>query len=228
MPVFCPVSTYRVRRDDVVERVAPIDHRPVLAGLDQLPDQDDVLLRVARDPERHALVSDPPGHQRQHRDLPQEAEVGVDEGPARLQRASAAPERLLADGVEDDVVRLAVLREVLLQAVDHAIRPKRAHELDVLRVAHGRDVGAELLRELHRLLCRRLRRRRRRARSGLSGRRPSSGTRGRGWHRRRPTPPLRRSRPPASALPLRSPARRRTPHARPQSRRRRGRRRRTR
>ena len=72
--------------------------------------------------------------------MPHEAEVGLDEDPARLQRAPAAPERVLADRVEDDVVRLAVLREVLLRVVDDLVGAERAHELDVLRVAHRRDV----------------------------------------------------------------------------------------
>ncbi len=57
---------------------------------------------------------------------------------------------MLADRVEDDVVGLAVLREVLLEVVDDLVGPERAHHLDVLRVAHGGDVGAEVLRELHR------------------------------------------------------------------------------
>ena len=56
---------------------------------------------------------------------------------------------MLADRVEDDVVRLAVLREVLLQVVDDLVGAERAHELDVLRVADRGDVGAEVLGELH-------------------------------------------------------------------------------
>ena len=56
---------------------------------------------------------------------------------------------MLADGVEDDVVGLAVLREVLLRVVDHLVGAERADELDVLRVADGGDVGAEVLGELH-------------------------------------------------------------------------------
>src|SRR5215210_3902240 len=76
--------------------------------------------------------------------------VGRDEGPVRLQRAPATQERLLADGVQDDVVRLAVLGEVLPQVVDHLAGSQRAHEVHVLGVADRGDVGAEVLRELHR------------------------------------------------------------------------------
>src|SRR5205823_14626643 len=72
------------------------------------------------------------------------------EHPAPRERASAAPKRVLADRVEDEVVRLAVLREVLPQVVDDLVRAERAHELDVLRVAHGGDVRAEVPGELHR------------------------------------------------------------------------------
>ena len=65
---------------------------------------------------------------------------------------------MLADRVEDDVVRLPVLREVLVQVVDDLVGAERAHELDVLRVADRRDVCAEVGGELHR--CRSARARR--------------------------------------------------------------------
>src|SRR5437660_5821448 len=54
------------RLDHVLQRVAPIDDRPVSAGLDELLEEEDVLLRVARwDREDHFLVSDPLGPQLQ-------------------------------------------------------------------------------------------------------------------------------------------------------------------
>src|SRR5437016_11645889 len=56
---------------------------------------------------------------------------------------------MLADRVEDDVVRLAVPGEVLLRVVDHVVGSERADELEVLGVAHGGDMRAEVLRELH-------------------------------------------------------------------------------
>ena len=92
--------------------------------------------RVARASERHVV---------------HEPEVHRDVRAARLQRAPAAAERVLADRVEDHVVRLAVLREVLAQAIDDVARAQRPHELDVLRVAHRGHVGLEVVREqLHR------------------------------------------------------------------------------
>ena len=137
------------RLDHVLERVAPVDDRAVLPRLDELFQEEDVLLRVAGDPHRDLLLSDPLREQREQRDVPHEPRVGRDVDPARLQRAPAAPERLLADGVEDHVVELAALGEVLVQVVDDLVGPERAHELDVLRVADGRDVRAGVLGQLH-------------------------------------------------------------------------------
>ncbi len=57
---------------------------------------------------------------------------------------------MLTDSVKDDIVRLAVLREVLVQVVDDLVGPERSHDLEALRVAHGRDVCTEVLRELNR------------------------------------------------------------------------------
>ena len=74
--------------------------------------------------------------------------VGRDVLPARLQRAPAASERVLADRVEDDVVRLAVLREVLSRVVDDDVGAERPHELDVLRVADRGDVRTDVSGEL--------------------------------------------------------------------------------
>src|SRR6202165_788549 len=56
---------------------------------------------------------------------------------------------MLTDRVEDDVVRLAVLGEVFLRVVDHRVRSERSHQLEVLRVAHRGDVGAEVPGQLH-------------------------------------------------------------------------------
>ena len=54
------------RLDHVLQRVAPIDDRPVSPGLDKLLEEEDVLLRVARwYLEDHLLFSDPLGPQRQ-------------------------------------------------------------------------------------------------------------------------------------------------------------------
>ena len=51
------------------------------------------------------------------------------------------------DGVEDQVVPLAVLREVVAEAVEDLARAERPNELDVLRVADRRDLGLEVVDE---------------------------------------------------------------------------------
>src|SRR5450759_250252 len=72
------------RLDNVLQRVAPIDDGPVLAGLDQLLEGEDVLLRVVRWYwEQDLLVSDPGGPQRQG-EIPEQA-IGRHVGAARLQ-----------------------------------------------------------------------------------------------------------------------------------------------
>src|SRR6266487_2593829 len=67
--VSCLLLRFHVpgRLDHVLQRVAPIDDRPVSPGLDELLEEEDVLFRVSRwDREPHFLVSDPRGPQRQH------------------------------------------------------------------------------------------------------------------------------------------------------------------
>src|SRR5258708_9500951 len=81
--------------DHVLQRVAPIDDRPVSPGLDELLEEEDVLLRVARwYREHHFLVSYPRGPQRQH-EIPEP--VGCQVAAAPLQSAFAPPQRVLAD-----------------------------------------------------------------------------------------------------------------------------------
>ena len=62
------------RLDDLVERVRPVDHRPVLARLDELLEEEDVLLPILRDAERHAAPMPVQGEQRH---VPHEPEVGL-------------------------------------------------------------------------------------------------------------------------------------------------------
>src|SRR5258708_17592204 len=54
------------RLDHVLQRVAPIDDRPVLPRLDDLLEEEDIFLRVSRwYLEQHFLVSNPRGPPRQ-------------------------------------------------------------------------------------------------------------------------------------------------------------------
>ena len=56
---------------------------------------------------------------------------------------------MLANGVENDVVRLAVVGEIFLRLVDHPVRSKGSDELEVLRTAHRGYLGAEVPGQLH-------------------------------------------------------------------------------
>ena len=69
--------------------------------------------------------------------------------PVLLQRVLAAPERALADSVEDDVIRSAVLGEVFLGVVDDRVGSERSHCLDVLGVADSSDVGIKVFASGH-------------------------------------------------------------------------------
>ena len=142
MPVFCSVSTYLVASITSSKRVAAIDDGAILPRLDQLLQQQDVLLPVASYSDLRAFVSDPLRQESEHRGVPHEAEIRLDEHPARFQGAAAASERVLADGVEDDVVGLAVLREVFLQC-SRRLRRRRASARGrgsscCTRLSHGR------------------------------------------------------------------------------------------
>jgi hypothetical protein len=59
--------------------------------------------------------------------VPEKPEVGEEERAVAREEPPAAAERALADGVEDDVVALAVVREVLSGVVDDAVGAERSH-----------------------------------------------------------------------------------------------------
>src|SRR5215213_2758514 len=88
------------RLDDLVERVRPVDHRPVLARADQLLDEEEVLPAIAADAELRTPAPDEPRDESDEWHVVHESEVDRDVDPARLQRAPAAAERVLADRVE--------------------------------------------------------------------------------------------------------------------------------
>src|SRR5829696_9615233 len=74
------------RLDDLVERIRPVDHRPVLLRIDELLDQDEVGLAIATDAELRLLASDEARRQCDERYVVHEPEVGRDVDPAGLQR----------------------------------------------------------------------------------------------------------------------------------------------
>ena len=116
------------RLDDLVERVGPVDHGPVLPRFHELLDEQEVLLAIAADPERRPSAPDEAGDESEERDVVQEPEIHRDVDPAGLQGAATAAKRVLADRVEDHVVRLAVRREVLGEAVEDVARAERPYD----------------------------------------------------------------------------------------------------
>ena len=82
--------------------------------------------------------------------LPAGTQVGGDEEPPGCQGAFARLEVALADGIEEDVVRLTVRPVVIAGVVDDLVGSERPHQVDVLGRAHRRHVRLEVPRELHR------------------------------------------------------------------------------
>ena len=122
LPVFCSVSTYRVASTTSSSGYERSIDGPVLSGLDQLLDEEDFLPRPPGDAEPHAALAEQLRGEGQEQVLDhQPAQLRRDEDPAGPDRAPALGERVEADGVEDDVVRLAVLRVVALLVVDDLV-----------------------------------------------------------------------------------------------------------
>jgi hypothetical protein len=78
------------RLDDFVQLVHPVDHGPVLACVDELLDEDEVLLAIAADAELRTPAPDEPCDESDERRVIHEPEVDRDVEPAGLQRAPAA------------------------------------------------------------------------------------------------------------------------------------------
>ena len=110
-------------------------------------DEEQVLLAIAADAEPRALAADEPRNEHEERHVVHEPEVCRDVGPAGIQRPATAAERKLADRVEDHVIRLTAAREVLAKTIVDLPRAERLHELDVLPVAHRRDVRPDVVHE---------------------------------------------------------------------------------
>jgi len=138
------------RLDHLLQRVDPIDDGAVLARLDELLEDEEIRLCVARDAHDHSLVADPVGQERQERRMQHEPRVRFDKESIGFERPAAAPEGGLAHGVEDDVIRLAAPDELLARVVDHPVRAERADQLDILCPTNGGDLGADGLGHLHR------------------------------------------------------------------------------
>ena len=102
----------------LLERVHAVDDRVVRPVLDEPPEKEDVLLGRTRDREHDLPVADPRREVRQGKVV---EPVGRGRPPGFSDRLARRNE-VLPHRVEDDVVGLAVSREVLLQVVDDLVR----------------------------------------------------------------------------------------------------------
>ncbi len=136
--------------DDLLELVPPVDDGLELPGLDDSLDVGQPTRVAPREGEHDLLAAEQRGDERQHRVLGQGAEVGREVDPARLQLSLAAPERALADRIEDHVVGLLVRGEVLGRVVDDPVGTQAPDQRPVLGVADRGHLGTETLHELDR------------------------------------------------------------------------------
>src|SRR4051812_13927151 len=125
----------------LVEGIGLLDHRPDGAALDQLPERVHVGTVEARDEELRlsapgdrgelhgADVAERPDERRAHRP------ADHDEPRVLLQHALARAERLAAGDVDEDVVLLALSREVVLRVVDDPVGAEGLRLTDVPRAA---------------------------------------------------------------------------------------------
>jgi hypothetical protein len=74
--------------------------------------------------------------------------VRGDVDPADLRARRARTKRVLPDCVDHGVEHSPGASEVLLRVVDDLVRAEGAHEVEVRRATHARDVGAKMLRDL--------------------------------------------------------------------------------
>src|SRR5258708_4599566 len=78
------------------------------------------------------------------------ARAGQHDDAAGYEHARVRGQRTAAGDVEEHVVALTAPREVLFRVVDDQVGADRADQLHVARLAHRRDVRADLLPALYR------------------------------------------------------------------------------
>jgi hypothetical protein len=126
---------------DLLEPVAPVDHRFQLARLDQALEQSQITGVAPGDPCNDAARTRHPGPQTGERR--REHRRGVD--AARLQGFQGSSEVSLADRVEHEVVDAAGAGEVFAGVVDDLVGAERSDQRQVAGAADRRDPRAESL-----------------------------------------------------------------------------------
>ena len=136
--------------DDLVQWIASVDDRLERSGLEQSLDVLHQLLVVLGNREQDLLAAEQRCDERQERILGERPELRREVDPVSLQQSPAAPERALADRVEDDVVALLVPCEVVGRVVDDPVGAQTFDQRQVLGGADRGHVRAEALQELDR------------------------------------------------------------------------------
>src|SRR5436190_15999059 len=133
------------------ELVGTVDRRLQRTALEHVRECLEVFLVELRHEELDRLPAEARGEP-DGRDMPQlaAATVGADdhEPTLRLESPTEGVPRVASGDVGDQVVALALTREVLAGVVEHAVGAEGPRLLDVACAAHSCDVGAERLRDL--------------------------------------------------------------------------------
>jgi len=138
------------------ERIAPVDRRRDVAGLDELGERGQVGGVLLRD-EGAERLGDEAGHERRP-DLAaaaaQQPAVGLaadDDQPSPWsERAPEMAQPGVAADVEDDVEAGSAVGEVRARVVQQVVSAQAADLVQLARAGRAGDLGAERLRDLHR------------------------------------------------------------------------------
>ena len=132
-----------------------IDDRPHLARVDATGELGEVVAAAPGGERAQVLRHERRrdgcrGHAAERTEHPPAPPRREDERAPAGERPAHAPERMVGDEVEHDVVAALVRREVLGLVVDHVVGADRAHVVGLRGAAHAGHLGAHGLRELHR------------------------------------------------------------------------------
>ena len=145
---FAPGVHIAVSLDDLLERIAPIDDRLECSRPGELREQTQIIWS----PRCWSCDDLPAAGHRHPRDLKhvRQPTQHYEQASSLAERAFAAREPSGAGRIHNDVIGLALLREVLPGVIDDATGTERSHQFYVRGTAHAGDEGSEVLGKLHR------------------------------------------------------------------------------
>src|SRR5439155_1144593 len=148
VPPLSPGVDVAVSLDDLLELIAPIDDRLECSRPGELREQTQIIWS----PRGWSCDDLPAARHRHPRDLKhvRQPTQHYEQASALAERAFAAREPSGAGRIHNDVIGLALLREVLLGVIDDATGTERSHQFYVRGTAHAGDERSEVLGKLHR------------------------------------------------------------------------------